>query len=161
MTDLKLTRVPGDRRCYALEGVGTLRLRGLTARSATAEAGERSWEISRHGIVRCVIEATDAAGTLVGEFEGRTLRRGGTLRWSDRELALRPDSIWRERYALADGERSLVTIEGKGWGKRPVGITTEDPAAVDAGLLLFAAFVVRALSADAQASAGGAGGAAS
>ena len=74
---------------------------------------------------------------------------------------LRPDRIWRERYALVDGERSLATIEGKGWGKRPVSITTEDPAAVDAGLLLFAAFVVRTLSADAQSSAAGAGAAVS
>jgi hypothetical protein len=32
MTDLALTRSPGDRRSYSLEGVGMLRLEGLASR---------------------------------------------------------------------------------------------------------------------------------
>ena len=35
MADLELTRTQGDRRVYALEGVGTVRLEGLFARAAT------------------------------------------------------------------------------------------------------------------------------
>jgi len=159
MVELQLTRTPGDRRLYALEGVGTLCLNGWSSRSGTAEAGTCSWQINRRGFLHPVIQAADAAGAVVGEFEKRTLRRGGTLRWSDREFTLQPDSIWRERYALAEGDRQLATIEGKNWGKRPVNITLHgDARKIDPGLLLFAAFVVRALAEDASsASAGGAG----
>ena len=54
------------------------------------------------------------------------MRRGGTLRWQEQELELRPASKWRERYALADGERELGLLDGKGWGRRPVRVTVED-----------------------------------
>jgi hypothetical protein len=104
-------------------------------------------------VLRRVIQATDAAGTAVGEFEPRALRRGGTLRWAGRELALRPASHWRERYALADGDHELAILDGKGWGRRPVKVTVDDPEAVEPGLLLFAVFVVRGLAEDAGAAA--------
>lgn len=151
MAELELTRAPGDRRLYVLEGVGTLRLEGLASRTATAAAGGAGWRISRRGFWQRVIEATDAAGAVVGEFEPRGVRRGGTLRWAARELMLRPASQWRERYALADGDRELVIVDGKGWGRRPVMLTLDDPAAIEPGLLLFTAFVVRGLAEDAGA----------
>ena len=50
MTELELTRTRGDRRLYALEGIGTVRLEGMFARSATAEASGRSWHFSRRGL---------------------------------------------------------------------------------------------------------------
>jgi hypothetical protein len=101
--------------------------------------------------------ATEGVGSAVGEFQPRDLRRGGTLRWAGSEFAVRPASSWRDRYALADGDRELAILDGKSWGRRPVKITLDDPAAVDAGLLLFAAFVVRGLAEDAgAASAAGA-----
>jgi hypothetical protein len=159
VAELALTRKSGDRRRYDLEGVGNLRLGGLASRWATAEAGERKWGFARRGIFKSIIEATDPAGTVVGSFEGRSLKRGGTLRWDGREYVLRPDSRWRERYALAEGERALATLEGKGWGKRPVRVDVDDAARIEPGLLLFAAFVVRALAEDASSAA--AGGAAS
>lgn len=37
--------------------------------------------------------------------------------------------MWRERYALVEDGRELVTIEGKGCGKRPVKVTLQDAAA--------------------------------
>jgi hypothetical protein len=154
MTDLELTRVPGDRRLYALEGVGTLRLEGFASRSATAEARSESWRITRRGFWQRIIEATDDAGIVVGDFEPRGLRRGGTLRWADRDLMLRPASLWRERYALADGDHELALLDGRGWGRRPVRITVEDLAALEPGLLLFTAFVVRGLAEDAASTAG-------
>jgi hypothetical protein len=153
MADLELKRTPGDRRLYSLEGVGKLRLKGFASRTATTEAGGSRWRITRHGFWRRVIQATDAAGTAVGEFEPRALRRGGTLRWAGRELALRPASHWRERYALADGDHELAILDGKGWGRRPVKVTVDDPEAVEPGLLLFAVFVVRGLAEDAGAAA--------
>ena len=154
MADLELTRTPDDRRLYALEGVGTLRLEGWSSRRATAEAGAASWRITRSGFWQRTIEAVDEAGMTVGSFDPNTLRRGGAVRWEARELMLRPASMWRERYALADGERELVVLDGKGWGKRPAKVSVEDPAAIEPGLLLFAAFVVRSLADDAGSAAG-------
>jgi hypothetical protein len=151
--DLELTRTPGDRRLYTLEGVGTLRLQGFVSRTATAEADGMRWRIARRGLLQRRIEAIDATGTLVGEFEPRSLRRGGVLRWSDHEFELRPASNWRERYALAEGMRELALLDGKGWGRRPVKVSVDEPEAVDPGLLLFAAFVVRGLAEDANTAA--------
>ena len=155
MPELELTRTKDDRRLYSLENVGTLRLEGITGRSATAEAGGAGWQMERVGFWRRRIVARDENDTIVGMFEPRTLRRGGSLRWRDRELELRAASTFRERYALAEGESELVVIEGKTWGKRPVKISVENLAAVEPGLLLFAAFVVRGLAEDASSSAAG------
>src|SRR3954454_18702483 len=89
MADLELTRMQGDRRAYALEGIGRLRLEGVLARAATAQADGASWRFFRTGFWRRSIAATDAGGSVVGAFEPRGLRRGGTVRWRDHELALR------------------------------------------------------------------------
>jgi hypothetical protein len=154
MAELELTRTTGDRRVYALDGVGTLRLEGFASRRATAEAAGTSWRIARRGFWQRRFEAIDAAGRAVGEFEPRGLRRGGTIRWAGRQFVLRPASNWRERYALADGERELVVLDGKSWGRRPVKVTIADSETVEPGLLLFAAFVVRGLAEDAESAAG-------
>jgi len=153
MTEYALTRSSGDRRRYELAGFGTLRLGGWATRWATAEAGDRKWGLARRGIFRARIEATDPAGTVVGTFEGRSLKRGGALHWEGHEYVVKPDSAWRERYALMENDRRLALLEGKGWGKRPVRIDVDDTA-IDPGLLLFAAFVVRALAEDASSAAG-------
>jgi hypothetical protein len=155
MPDLELTRSREKPRLYVLDGVGTLRM-GFASRSATAEADGRSWRIVRTGFWRRGVQATDETGSVAGEFEPNTLRRGGNLRWERRELTMRPASRWRERYALADGDRELAILDGKSWGKHPVKVTVDEPAAVDPGLLLFAAFVARGLAEDADATAGAA-----
>jgi hypothetical protein len=149
----RLTRSQEDRRLYVLAGVGTLRFEGWLARGASAESDGRSWQLSRRGVWRPVIEASDAAGTVVGQFVPRRARRGGTLRWGARELVVRPASAWRERYALVDGDRELATIEAKGWGKRPLKVAIDDAGRPDGGLLLFACFVVKSLSDDAASTA--------
>jgi hypothetical protein len=156
MPHLELTRTPGDRRLYSLSGVGTLRLEGVFSRAATAEADGRTWRFARRRFWGRGILARDAAGTVISEFEPNTLRRGGALRWDGRELMLRPASAWRERYALADGEHELALFDAKGRGSRPVKVSVDDLGAVEPGLLLFAAFVVRTLAEDAGAAAGGA-----
>jgi hypothetical protein len=146
MVDLELIRAPGDRDRYSLEGVGTLRLEGVFSSRATAEAAGHRWQIARRGFWRR-LQATDAAGVVVGTFE-RRMRGGGTLCWCGRELALRRASMWRERYALADGDREIALLDGKGWGRRPLTITVVDQSALDPGLLLYAAFVVGRLDDD-------------
>ena len=115
MADYELTRTQGDRRVYSLDGLGTLRLEGFFSRAATAEADGTTWHIAHNGFWRHRLEATDVTGATVGRFEARTIHRGGTLCWADREFTLRPASSWRERYALADGDRELAILDGKGW----------------------------------------------
>ena len=151
---MELTRTRDDRRLYALGGIGTLRLEGLTSSRATAEAGADRWRFTRRGFWQRGIEATDAMGSVVGDYEPRTLRRGGALRWAGRELMVGPASAWRERYALTDGDRELAVLDGKSWGRRPVKVTVEDPDAIEPELLLFAVFIVRGLAEDAASTAG-------
>ncbi len=163
MADLELTRAPGDRHLFELEGVGTLRLEaGFSRRAVAAGTGDQHLEIARRperrrfarrGDLIVVITATDPSGTAAGEFQGRARIRGGMLRWGAHDLTLRSSSRWRARYALFGGELELATIEGKGWGKRPVKLTIVNGVTVDPGLLLFAAFVVGALTEDAQRNA--------
>lgn len=153
MADLELSRSQTDRRLYALDGVGTLRFEGWFSRRARAEADSGSWRFARTGFWGRRIEATDAEGRPVGEFVPHSLRRGGTIRWAGRELAVRAASAWRERYALAQGEHELALLDGKDWGRRPVKISLDDPSPVEPGLLLFAAFVVRGLAEDAAGAA--------
>jgi hypothetical protein len=156
MVELELTRSPDDRRLYRVGALGSLRLGGFFARSATGEAGGVRWTFRRRGILGRRIEASDASGALAGAYDARGVRRGGTLHWGGRELVLRPASAWRERYALVAGEREIAILDGKGWGRRPVAVRIDDPSSLDPGLLLFAVFVVHVLAEDAGGSAGGA-----
>jgi hypothetical protein len=160
MVDLQLERSPGDRRLYLLGDVGTLRLPGFASRIAVAESDGRRWRFDRGRFWQRGIEATDETSEPVGRFEPRSIRRGGTIHWVGRELTLRPASAWRERYALADGDRELATFEGKSWGKRPVRVSVDDLEQLDPGLVLFAAFVVRGLAEEADGAAAGAASAA-
>lgn len=151
MADLVLTRT--DKRLYSLEGVGTLRLQKMFWNAAAAEAGDGTWRFVRRGWFRRSIEATDESGRPVGGFEGnRGWRRGGTVRWEGRDFTLRSGSTWRaQRFVFLDGEREVATIEGRTSDKRPVTVSVDDPGALDAGLLLLAAFTVRGLVLDAFA----------
>jgi hypothetical protein len=155
MAELELTRSKDDRRLYNLDALGSLRLEGFMSRRATATSAGQTWRIERQGFLGRGIQALGSGGAVVGEFDPRTIRRGGQLRWNGREFDLRPASAWRERYALAIGEHELALFEGKAWGRRPVKVEILRPEAIEPGLMLFAAFVVRALADDASAAAGG------
>jgi hypothetical protein len=133
--------------------VGSLRLEGWGKRRATLDAAGRSWQAAPTGFWKRRVEATDAAGSPVAQFEPRSMRRGGVLRVGGRELRIEPASKWKERYALKDGERELALLDAKTRGGRPVRITVEDPSTVEPLLLLFAAFLVRRLAEDAAAAA--------
>ena len=146
MAELELTRSRDERRLYEVEGVGTLRFGGRLSRRAAAEAGTAAWSFDHRGFWRTRIEASDATGAVVGSFDPRKLRRGGSLRWDDRDFELRPASRWNERYALADHDRELAMLDAKGWGRRPVRITVDELSRVEPGLLLFAAFAVHHLA---------------
>ena len=157
MGELELTRTVNDRRTYALGDVGTLQIKGWGSRAARAEADGRRWELERRGVWRRSVAATDETGATLGRFTAHGMRRGGSLQWEHRELVLRPASRWRERYALTDGGRELAVIDSRGWGRRPLKVTLDDPRGLDPGLLLFAVFIVRGLANDAAASAASSG----
>ena len=156
MLELELIQAPDDRRLYSLGDIGSLRLEGVFSRGATASAAGRSWQINRRGLWQRELQATDPAGTVVGEFLPRGLRRGGTINWAGEPFTLHPAGPLRERYVLAADERDLALIEGKSWGKKPVRVTLVEHGPPPPGLLLFAAFVVRQLAVNAaNAAAGG------
>jgi hypothetical protein len=90
MAELELTRTRDDRRLYEIAGVGTLRFEGFFSRRPTAEAGAAAWSFDRRGLWQTTIEASDTTGAVVGSFAPRSLRRGGSLRWGDRDFELRP-----------------------------------------------------------------------
>jgi hypothetical protein len=153
VADLELVRDPDDRRRYVLEGVGSLRLEGFGGRRATIDAAGRSWQAAPVGFWKQRVEATDAAGAPAAAFEPHRLRRGGVLRVGPRELQIAPASRWKDRYALQDGERDLAVVEAKGWGKRPVRVTIDDPAAVEPMVLLLVVFLARRMAEDSSAAA--------
>jgi hypothetical protein len=119
---------------------------GLFGRNAVAEADGRRWQFSGRGFWRRALQAADSAGSVVGEFVPRNIRRGGALHWAERELRLQPISVMRERYVLSEADRERALMDGKGWGRRPVKITLADREGIEPGLLLFAAFVVHQLA---------------
>jgi hypothetical protein len=73
MADVELTRVPGDRRLYAIEGYGTLRFEGLASRVATAEVAGRRWRITPGRFWSRDVVATDEAGAAAGLEPGLLL----------------------------------------------------------------------------------------
>ena len=146
-----MTREPGDRRLYTLEGVGSMRLAGWIARRADAVAGTSRWRFTPSGFFGRQVIATDELGSIVGEFHQNAIRRGGALRWSGRSFELRPASVWRERYALCEGDSELALLDARSWGRHPVRLTVQTD--VDHGLLLFAAFVARRLAEDSASTA--------
>jgi hypothetical protein len=148
VTELDLTRNSGDRHQYLLAGVGTLRLESSLSSVATAEAATGTWRLSRRGFWQRQMEATTPAGEVSGTFAPRGLRRGGALRWGDRELTLQPIGTLRERYLLAESGHELARIDGRSWGRGPVTVTVAEPAAIEPGLLLFACFVAHQLADD-------------
>jgi hypothetical protein len=140
--EFELERAQADRRRYVFGDVGAMRLQGLFGRNAAVEAGGEQWTFRRSLWTRR-IEAVAVSGEIVGEFRGRLLYSGGTIRWSGRELLLRRGTMWRERYILEDAGGTVARFDVRAWGRFPVSVRLEVPAKVEPGLLLFAAFVVR------------------
>jgi hypothetical protein len=159
MPELELIRTRDDRKLYVLPGVGNLRVGGWLSRKVEASTGGEAYIFDKRGLFGSVFTAAEAdGGAPVAEFRPRSIRRGGRVVWRDAEWELRPAAMLTERYALArpGQDRELATVEGHGWGKRPVTITTDDATAIDPGLLLFVVYAVRILAEDVN-SAGGAG----
>ena len=151
MAELALTRSSGDKRRFELEGFGTLRLGGWASRWATAQAGARKWGLARRGILSPSSRPPSPTAPWSGSSRAARSSAAAGCAGRTHEYTLEPDSRWKEHYALVDGERRLAMLEGKGWGKRPVRVEIADDERIDPGLLLFAAFVVRALAEDASA----------
>ena len=153
MAELELTRTPGDGQA----------LRPPRRGDAAAARALRSRGHGRGRREPLAAPEARAART-GGRRHGRDGLAGGEVRAPRpsprRHPALeRPGarpaaaSAWRERYALADGDAELATVESKGWGRRQSKVVVEDDATLEAGLLLFAVYVVRGLGEEASSAA--------
>ena len=127
MVDLELTRAPGDRRLYELEGVGSLRLQGFLLRTAIAGADGRSWRLASSGLWGPRIEATDAVGAVAGVFElrstsprlGSPLGRSRARASSRQQLAGALRARRRRPRACPARWQGLGSTSGEGHRRRP------------------------------------------
>lgn len=149
MRQVELLQDPGDKDRWVLPGVGSFLRTGRVSRAATAEAGERRWSIKRFGLVRTGFNASDEAGTVVGEVRNPISGRSDRLRWAGCDLRLVRDGPRLWGYALCDGDRRLAVMTPKRRGRRQLDVVLEDPS-VDPGLLLFQAFIAQAYEDDAS-----------
>ena len=88
MRQVELLQAPDNEDRWVLPGVGSFQRTGQVSRAATAEAGGRRWSIKRFGLVRTGFNASDEAGTVVGEVRNPISGRSDRLRWAGRDLRL-------------------------------------------------------------------------
>jgi hypothetical protein len=155
---LELTRSRHDRFHYDLESVGSIRREGgAFSTTMVAESTGHQWRFEAHGVLRRTFTATNTTGTVIGRFVPRSVRRGGQMDWRAGHYMLQPVSPLRERYVLNDGYVDVMVIEGRSWGRRPVAVEVQQVGGIDAGLILFTAFVVHRLAMAASSAAGSSG----
>ena len=128
------------------------KLSRLRAHSADASALTRDgteWKLERAAMSQKA-KALDATGGEAATFEPKgVFKRGGELRTGGHSYELRPASNWKTRYAIAEGERELATLETKGWSQHRVAISLE--ADVPSEVLLMACWLVRSFADDSAA----------
>jgi hypothetical protein len=152
--ELELRRLPNERNIYQLGDVGVVRRNKAGWRSVLAQAGDRQWTFAVSGMWTTRVHAIDHTGTVVGQYLPRAFRGGGSLRWYDQGLALRPISNWRQRYALNDHGHDIVTVDARAGGRRPVTMAVLDPGLAHPGLLLFTAVLAVWSASEAATTAG-------
>jgi hypothetical protein len=155
VADLVLTRT--DKRLYSLDGVGTLSPREGVLERGDGPGGREELALRLPRMVPPAHRGDRRDGPADRTFESnRGFRRGGTVRWERRDFTLQSRSTWKaQRFALLEGDRDMAVFEGRAYDRRPVTVSIE-PGALDAGLLLFVAFVVRGLVLDAFVAVGSA-----
>jgi hypothetical protein len=154
---LDLRRLPHQRSDYQLGNVGIVRRSKMGWRAAHLQAGDWQWTVAVSGVWKPRVHAIDPAGTVVGEYLPRAFRGGGMVRWYDQELPLRPISSWRQRYALTNHGRDIVTVDARTGGRRPVSMTVLHPGLTDPGLLLFTAVAAVWIASDTAGTAAAVG----
>lgn len=157
MMEIKLTRSREDKKRYDLEGVGSLRFGGMLSRDTEARTVDgRTWTFHEGGVFGGRKEALGSGDTPIGTFDNtKIMRHGGVLTWEGVEYQVRSSSTWKSRFAMAQGELELVTVEDKGWGKSPVTVRLEDQD-IDRGVLLYFIWLVHKWTEDDSAAAGAA-----
>lgn len=144
MGDLALVRSADDRRRYDIDGVGSLRRVGLFSRTTLLfpDGGEPLTAQSRVSLSGAA-EVVAPGGDVVGEFaEQALLGHGGDLTWRGRRLRLGSGTVLISRYVLRDGDTTLLEVQARGWGDRPVDVSLGEEA-VDPGLVLFALWLTQ------------------
>jgi hypothetical protein len=160
MTEVQLTRAHDDRRRFDLDGFGSVRRTRWLTQEAELRTREGAVLTARQkGFLQRAAQAVDRAGGVVGEFRQRKLvNYGGDLTWAGVAHEISSESAWRTRYLVSRDGAPLLSVLVKGWGGRtPAVVTVSDPR-VDAGLALFAVWLVRVFAASDSSSAGAASG---
>jgi hypothetical protein len=152
---LELRRLPHERHIYQLGEVGIVRRSKMGWRGAHLQAGDRHWTVAASGVWKTRVHAIDPTGNVVAEYLPRAFRGGGSLRWYGRELASRATSSWRQRYALSDHGRDIVTVNATADRCRPATMTVLDPGLAERGLLLFMAVLAVWTASEAATTAAG------
>ena len=137
MAEFELSRTKDDRRLYELGALGSLRLEGLLSRRARAMSAGVTWQFEPSA--GRGMRALASQGRVVGEFDPHS----GELQWNGQMFQVRLASSQQERQALAVGETEVALFEDRSWGSHPVKVEIVEPAAIEPGLMLFAAFVLR------------------
>lgn len=152
VSELELTEDPADKRRWTLDGVGELHwAKGMFKNGeASLTAGPTTWTLKRSSL-SAKAEALDATGSEAARFEPKgAFSRGGEIITPRGTWALRPASRWKNRYALADGDTELATVETDGWAHRRVTVELADET-VPAELLLLACWLVRGFAEESAA----------
>lgn len=150
MAERQLMRAADDRRRYDLEGLGSLRKANWYSHDHQARTPDgRSWLFRKRGVVGARSEASQPNGVVVGLTEQRRIfNHGGGLQWYGQRYEVVSDSVWKTRYILRGPRGDLVSVESKGWGKRPATLRLLRPDDIDHGLLLYFTWLVNTFASD-------------
>src|SRR5262249_10198373 len=152
MVELALTRSAEDRRRFDLAGYGSVRRLGTSIAVVDLTTLDGSvLRTDRTGIWRPVIRATDAVGSVVGEYRAlRASTSSGELTWRGLAYRLTTGGWTRARFALERDGEPVLRLRCASWGRRPVSVTVDDPTA-EAALVLFVVSVARIVVAESDA----------
>ncbi len=148
MREVELQRSPEDRRLYEIEGVGWLRSASwLSLRGEAGGVGSTvaEWAFEPRGWTGGQAEAIDRrSGLPIGGYQRtRTFSEDGEVTWGGRVHELGRVSRWRSRFQLSDGHATLLVLDVRGYGSRPVTLRVDAALDGQPGLVLFASWLGR------------------
>lgn len=160
MREVELRRSARDRRLFEAEGVGWLRHdRWLSHRGEGGSVGSAAaeWSFEPRGWTGGRAEALDRrSGLPIGGYRRTAaFSQDGEVTWAGRVHELGRASRWRSRFRLADGPATLLELDVRGHGSRPVTLRVDPALDGEPGLVLFACWLGRLFAAQAAAGAAG------
>lgn len=146
MREVELRRSPADRRLFEAQGVGWLRTASwLSQRGEAGAAGSTTaeWAFEPRGWTGARAEAIDRrSGLPIGGYRRTgTFSQDGEVTWGGRVHGLGRASRWRQRFRLVDGRATLLELDVRGYGRRPVTLRVDPALEGQPGLVLFACWL--------------------